>query len=144
MNKLIGLYGTSNTGKSETIRNVFEELCKRFPDFTFYPDFFQEIPESGDICIVIKINGLIIGIESQGDPNSRIFKSLPAFVELNCNIILCATRTRGATVDEVKKYNNEYEIIWICKNKEQDTSKFKVENSIIASDIIDIFIDDLK
>ncbi len=144
MKNIIGLYGSSNKGKSETIRLVYGKLCNMFPDYTFHPDFIQVIPENGDICIVIIINGIIIGIESQGDPNSRIFKSLPIFAKLNCDIILCATRTRGGTVEEVKKLSNDYEINWIEKNGEQDNKKHKINNEKIATEILDLLIDKLK
>jgi hypothetical protein len=55
-----------------------------------------------------------MGIESQGDPNSRIFKSLPFFVNKECDIILCACRNRGETVWEVEKLHKDfdYDIVW--------------------------------
>ena len=144
MKKLIGLYGTSNVGKSQTIRFVYDKLCEKFSDFTFHKDFDQIIPEDGDISIIIIINGKTIGIESQGDPNSRIFISLPIFLKLNCDIILCATRTRGATVDEVEKLNNDYEIKWIRKIGEQDNTKHKNENEKIATEILTFITEQLK
>ena len=144
MKTLIGLFGTSNVGKSQTIRFVYEKLTKKFLDFTFHKDHEQIIPEDGDICIVIIVNGIIIGIESQGDPNSRIFYSLPIFVKLKCDIILCATRTRGATVKEVEKLDKEYEIKWVNKSGEQDETKHKTNNEEIAIDILNIITEKLK
>lgn len=144
MKQLIALYGTSNVGKTQTIRFVFEKLTREFSECIFHKDFDQIIREHGDICIVVIINGKIIGIESQGDPNSRIFISLPIFVNLKCDIILCATRTRGATVAEVEKLNKEYEIKWVRKNEEPNVSKQHSVNDKIANEIVEIIKAKLK
>lgn len=144
MKKLIGLYGTSNVGKSQTIKLVYKKLHEKFQGIIFHEDFEQITHENGDISVIVIINGKIIGIESQGDPNSRIFFSLPIFAKLKCDIILCATRTRGGTVIEVEKLNNEYEIIWIKKNWEQEKAKHEIENEKIATDILKIITEQLK
>ncbi|MFV1951811.1 MAG: hypothetical protein ACC630_07665, partial [Nitrospinota bacterium] len=65
-----------------------------------------------DVRAVVTINGVKIGIESQGDPNSRLFKSLKLFAKLQCHVIVCATRTRGATVKAVESQKSDYEVIW--------------------------------
>jgi hypothetical protein len=133
MKQLIGLYGTSNVGKSQTIRFVYEKLCNE--NFLILEEFEQIIPTEGDICVVIIINGKLIGIESQGDPNSRIFISLPKFVKIKCDIILCATRTRGATVKEVEKLSSDYEIKWVKKEEETNVTKQKSANDNLANEI---------
>jgi len=138
MKNLIGLYGTGNVGKSETIRIVYNKLIEMYPGFILHKDFVQIIPTKGDICAVIIINGKIIGIESQGDPKSRIFKSIPIFVELNCDIILCATRTRGETVHLVEKLKNTHEIKWIHKTGSIDSSKHRANDEKTASEILKI------
>lgn len=144
MKKIIGLYGTSNLGKSQTIKSIYEKLHENFLHIAFHKGFEQIIHENGDISIIIIINGKVIGIESQGDPNSRMFFSLPIFAKLQCDIILCATRTRGGTVVEVKKLNKEYEIIWIKKNKADDKANRKIENEKTATDILKTITEQLK
>lgn len=144
MKKLIGLYGTSNVGKSQTIKSVYQKLCENFQDFKFHKDFEQITHQNGDISIVIIINGKTIGLESQGDPNSRIFFSLPIFAKLKCDIILCATRTRGGTVVEVQKLSKEYEIIWIKKNGAEEKGNHEMENEKTATDIFKIITEQLK
>ena len=73
----------------------------------------SEIPNYlGDILLTIKIGKIKIGIESQGDPNSRMIydntiKKL-ADKELDpelggCQIIVCATRTEGMTAKKLMK-----------------------------------------
>lgn len=146
MKQIFGLYGTSNVGKSETIKNVYRKLTEKYPDFIFQKDFKQIIADKGDICVIIIINGKIIGIEGQGDPNSssRIFISLPIFVKFNCDIILCATRTRGATVDEVEKLKSAYEVKWIKKNPSENDSKHKSDNDKLAIEILNLINDKIK
>jgi hypothetical protein len=143
MKQIFGLYGTSNVGKSETIKNVYRKLTELYPDFIFHKDF-KFIVGKGDICVIIIINGKIIGIESQGDPNSRIFINLPIFVKFNCDIILCATRTRGATVDEVEKLKNTYEVKWIKKNPSGNAIKFKIDNDKLAGEILNLISDKIQ
>ena len=50
-----------------------------------------------DMRVVLTINDVKIGVESQEDPK----ESLDLFVRIGCDVIICATRTRGAAVDAV-------------------------------------------
>lgn len=82
----------------------------------------------------MKVNRNIIGIESQGDPGSRLKVSLDIFVKMDCDIILCVTRTKESTVDFVKELEPEYKINWI---KKQDFSNdYEQKNKELASTII--------
>ena len=93
-------------GKSETIKKVCQILLRDFPSAipSKTPNY------SGDILLTIKLSNIKIGLESQGDPNSRMIyddtlKKL-ADSELipelgGCDIIICATRTGGMTVKKV-------------------------------------------
>ncbi|MGV7106427.1 hypothetical protein [Flavobacterium sp. U410] len=112
MKHIVALYGTSNVGKSMTIKLLYQKLIDNYEKDILLDSVKQMKSFDGDIRVVITINGKVIGIESQGDPNSRIFESLPFFVELKCDIIICATRTRGGTVKIVNQYKNEYNIHW--------------------------------
>ena len=144
MKQIFGLYGRSNVGKSETIKSVYAKLTEKFTNFIFHENFEPIIPDDRDICVIIIVNGKIIGIESQGDPNSRLFSSLPIFVEFNCDIILCATRTRGATVKEVEKMELTHEINWIKKNPSENNTNHKSDNDKIATDISNLISDKIK
>lgn len=115
--------GLAEQGKSASIKLVTEEILKNFKNATYQAyivDIKQktitksELSYKGDITVLIEIDGIKIGVESQGDPQSRIFYSLPFFVQNECDIVLCACRNRGDTVWEVEKLhdNNNYDIIW--------------------------------
>ena len=82
------MYGISNTGKSSTIRMIYNLLISK------YPEAIKEIVNIGktDITVVLTIKGIKIGIESQGDPNIVISKIvLSMFIKIGCSIIVCAS-----------------------------------------------------
>lgn len=84
-----------------------------------YPESFklEEGSFDTDVKASVIINGKLVGIESQGDPNSRQGESMEDFVERNCDFIVIASRMRGETYRNVSEYakGKEYKIIW-CTN----------------------------
>lgn len=113
MNKtIITIWGNADTGKSSTIKNVYALFKEKYKNMSI----LYEVPKSTfDITNIIKINEVKIGIESQGDPNSNLFTSLKLFHDEKCELIICATRTKGNTVNEVMKYERQfgYDVIWL-------------------------------
>lgn len=145
MNKtIIAIYGRSHEGKSETIKKVFENLLRDFPNAKALtiPDY------SGDILTAIQLDKIKIGFESQGDPNSRMINNdtinCLADKELDidlggCDIIICATRTEGMTVKKVDEIANKfgYHTLWISSFFSPRLNK-NVLNNIAAQNIIEI------
>ncbi len=136
MNTIIAIRGVPNTGKTETIIKFYNLLKSKYPTSKIENEIFGL-----DIRVIITINGVKIGIESQGDPKSRLLKSIPLFVRNQCNIIVCATRTRGETVELIKEQEN-YEIIWHKKSRikgvvQQEESSTKMANTIMEK-IVDL------
>lgn len=115
MKNIYALYGRGDIGKTSTIKEVYNLLIKKFGKEIIVETDTNIFSEKGDIRVTVKINGKLMGIESQGDPDSRLKASLDIFVKVNCDIILCATRTKGTTVDSVKELEPEYKIEWIKK-----------------------------
>lgn len=144
MKYLIGLYGKSNIGKTEAIRLVFELIKEKYPDLKYDPDYQPILSNDGDISVIVIVNGIKIGIESQGDPNSRIFVSIPIFINLNCDVILCATRTRGATVQIIEGLKNDFQINWIEKKQVDDSKLQFAENKKSAICIAEKIIEHLN
>lgn len=54
-----------------------------------------------DINMIVEYNGIKIGISSAGDPGLNQKEILTVFIEMHCDIIICACRTRGTTKDEI-------------------------------------------
>lgn len=131
MSHILALYGTSNCGKTSTIKEVFEQLKIK------YPKAAVRIEVSGptDIKVYMDIKSKKIGIESQGDPNSRLEESLKDFVSKKCDVIFCATRTRGMTVDWVNKYTPTHKIDFIAQPVASKTTHL-TSNKKSASNLI--------
>ncbi|WP_028890676.1 hypothetical protein [Tenacibaculum sp. 47A_GOM-205m] len=110
---IISVYGKANQGKSETIKKVCSLLLETYPDAS---PSISNIDYSGDIFLTITIGNVKIGLESQGDPNSRMIhdNTVERLAKDNCDIIVCATRTGGMTVKEVDRVANiyDYHTIW--------------------------------
>lgn len=95
MANIFALRGAGSSGKSSTLIDLLNQITSKYPSA-----IVQNFHESAqDVKVIISpIQGLRIGIESQGDPNSRLEKSLADFRTANCDIVFCACRTRGMTV----------------------------------------------
>jgi hypothetical protein len=98
------LRGKKRTGKSQTIRTAIEMLTAKHPDATVEHDDTTKV----DTRVILALNGWKIGIESQGDPKA----SLDLFVNAGCDVIVCATRTYGPTVNAVKALEG-FDIHWL-------------------------------
>lgn len=129
--KVIALWGIANIGKSATIWKVYNLLVSKYAVKKSEYEIFAK-----DIRVVLTIYGIKIGIESQGDPDSRLEKSLELFIKVGCKIIVCATRTRGNTVNLVKKLEPKYEVIWFQKKAQLNSSEYDVSNKTMAQNII--------
>lgn len=102
--------GKEKTGKSSAIKMVWDELRRRHPSSTFHLE-----KSDGDILACITIGKVKIGIESQGDPGSRIFNTLELLMDskhsklASCDIIVCASRTRGKVKTHISNLSNRYD-----------------------------------
>lgn len=116
--------GVEDAGKSTTIRLLYKMLTGAHPDAEISDIKLGKPPflNKTDIRAVITIGEFRIGVESQGDPwckLKRLDKSLAVFVELECDVIVCATRTSGGTVLGVKCLEDEgYQIVWRDRPRE--------------------------
>ena len=106
MKTALALNGPKKTGKSQTLRTVVELLTQNHPDATIEHDHTTK----ADTRLVLNINGWKIGIES------RLVNSLDLFVNAGCDVIVCATRTSGATVDAVNALQG-FDFHWLEQPK---------------------------
>ena len=129
-------WGTAQQGKSSTIKKVAAKILNFYPSAVTNP---STIDFSADIEVVITIGKIRIGVESQGDPNSRLLKSLENFVKLNCDIIICSTRTSGLTANAVNELYSKhgYDNVWVTNYRSNQKDKDKL-NDISAKHIFDL------
>ena len=130
----IAIYGPANQGKSATIKAVAHQLQLMFPSL-----IKQVINDGVDITYIFEVNNIKIGIESQGDPNSHQAASLRKFVTHKCEIIICASRTTGMTVDAVNDLHNQhgYHIIWSANHRSWEKNQTQL-NEISAKQICEL------
>lgn len=108
MNKLvIANSNIAEQGKSSSIIEVFNQLSKK------YPTNVKILEDDYDIKAIVIVKGVKIGIESQGDPGSRLETSMKYFVSQDCKIIVAACRTKWDTYNTIASLNQHgYDIIW--------------------------------
>ena len=63
-------------------------------------------------------------------------KSLKVFVDIGCKVIICATRTRGQTVEEVHALADEYDVKWLEKSRPADKDERDAANRATAREIL--------
>lgn len=104
---IIRLYGAAQRGKTTTIKRVYRRLIEAHPDQAI---IISNGEGKSDVKAILFINGAKVGIESQGDPNSRQMRSVDEFVSMGCDVILVAGRTRGMTKESIYQYSKWYNI----------------------------------
>ena len=111
MKILLDVFGPANKGKSTAIIDAFCKLSGRDEK-----DFFDVDGnlKSGDITEVLTINGKKVGFVSHGD-NGNNKNILSRLVEKKCDIIVCASRTRGSSLNNVKEIaeHNSFQIVYL-------------------------------
>ena len=110
---IFALQGPSNCGKTDTLIRVRDALVSKYPSATI-----QNLHGgTRDIKVILRgIKGLVVGIESQGDPNSRLQQSLNDFISADCDIIFCACRTKGMTVAWINTLSPPHHIRFISQS----------------------------
>ena len=106
---IIANFGEGDTGKSDSIKRVYEKLCQVIGK---NPGDLDK-----DICETIEINKIKIGIASDGDSIKIIEANLDRLAKAGCRIILTACRNNHDSVVLLNKYKNEYKYrIWRTSN----------------------------
>ncbi len=109
--------GCGGLGKSSAVKSVYYLLKSE----GYEPELeeWQGWEEYGDIKAIFLINGVKVGIESQGDPDSKMEGTIDEFIERGCEIIVTACRTKGSTFTKVRDYLGDklgFDIIWGAHN----------------------------
>ncbi len=133
---IIANWGPSNQGKTDTIKRLAQLILDTYPHAKCTP---AKPSFKADIVLIIMLGKIRIGIESQGDPNSRLPDSLKYFSEEKCDIIVCATRTSGQTVEEVNALNTShgYDTVWVTNHRSPDKDISRI-NQLSANHILDL------
>jgi hypothetical protein len=136
---IIAVYGRQNEGKSDTIKRVCRTILAHYPKAV--P---SEVPTyEGDIFMHIELLGIKIGFSSKGDPPevATSYNEVWKLAETGCQIIICATRTRGATTYKIDDIANreqfDYHTLWMSSYY-APTLNQSVVNQMVAENIIEV------
>lgn len=128
---IFALQGPANSGKTDTLIRVRDLLQAKYPSASLT----SLHNGSGDIKVIFRgINGKTVGIESQGDPNSRLKESLLDFQRAGCDIIFCACRTSGMTVAWIKALSPPYQTQFV--QKVRTTHNHGSTNAAVAASLV--------
>lgn len=122
MKLIIANRGAHDIGKTTAIKNVFANLYAKYaPTTTLYePLNIADLAYNWvDVKATIKIGSTLVGIESQGDPGSRMQQSVADFIAWGCEIILVACRNQGDTINTITNLesNHGYTVLWLQNGK---------------------------
>lgn len=140
---ILALWHSGSKGKTQTLRELAILLLKNYPTFSPIYPITSSISSSDihDFRLVVKINGIIIGIETQGDPNTNLKGRLLDLVNTyNCDIILCTSRTRGETVAAVEHIHNTfgYQTVWTSTYQVENRFQDTLVNQLKAKHLLDL------
>lgn len=111
-------FARSDWGKSITLLNVIDILKTKTKPKT------EELIDEYDKYAVFELDGKVIVVNTQGDPDSYQEEGLKRAVAEKATIIVCASRTKGNTVDVIYEIaKNGYEVIWL--------SNFNADNELL-------------
>ena len=117
MTTFICLYAPANSGKSRSIRRVDEILQ------SYGAKVISTLFDEYDFAREYTFRNKKIGILSLGDPDSAQDDWLAKIVNDDCDIIVCASRTKGATCDIVSsKLKQGDSLYWISPLYEYESS----------------------
>ena len=106
--------GFAHSGKSTSIRYVFELLSSRYHVIEPRNGYNPKVDVKAIIGIPQSDGHIVkVGIESQGDPGSRQMDSINYFINEDCEIILVACRVNGTTKTKVLSLQrSDWQVIW--------------------------------
>lgn len=107
---VIVLQGKGEMGKSTTLRKLIEILEKGNAEKIGKP---EKERRKDDTWAVFDYNDRIIGITTSGDNEDELKPVIEYELPENCDIIVCAARTKGSSVDYINNHFKKDLIIWL-------------------------------
>lgn len=126
----IPLYGRSNSGKTTTLKKVIDKLERKYK----VNDAREKPSAANDKLVIVDIDEVKVGISTGGDKEAVVKDCINKLFNKGCNIIVTATRSKGAPVEVVEKFckTNNYKLDWVKKSstvsKEISLEEFNKRN----------------
>ena len=117
--RIIGLYGHSNCGKSETLNELKELLREAGKSVSAEPHPWSELPET------FEYNGLVVCVAPGGDSREIVESNCRYFKVKGCDVAISATRTKGGSADALKEFADSEgaKVEWMAKSYEYNLSR---------------------
>lgn len=122
---LYALQGVAQRGKTTTLKDLIDILKQHYPN----ANPIVNTAHGDDMTVILKnLKGHTVGIETAGDTKDILDASFKVFAAQNCDIIFCACRTKQGTVVAVNGMNPPYNIHFVKKVVEQNSTLQPVKN----------------
>jgi hypothetical protein len=106
---LFALSGIGDSGKTTTISLVYNHFRQQGARVIYGGDHARRrLKGATEIKgAVLEIDGVLVGFASPGDRPDILLRLLEALIERGCILIVCATHTRGGTVEVVGEFGRQ-------------------------------------
>jgi hypothetical protein len=139
MKTIIAVRNSGGKGKSSTILELANLMMTTFPNHKITYSNKNEKDLTIDFRLVIEINEKKLVFESQGDPGTQLEERLEDIVsKYKPQLIFCTCRTRGETVDAIKKIAAKHTYNEIWTSTYDTTLSNQVVNKIKAVHLYDL------
>ena len=117
--RIVGLYGHSNYGKSETLNELKELLRAAGKSISSEPHPWSELAET------FEYNGLVVCVAPEGYSREIAESNCRYFKMKGCDVAISATRTKGGSADALNEFadSEDVKIEWIAKSYENNLSR---------------------
>lgn len=107
MRKIISLWGHANCGKSTTLNILKDKLRQHGESLAVYE-------HDGEKQELFRYRDTLVCIAPGGDNGWVTFNNIKCFKESGSDIVVSAARTKGASVDDLNVFAEEYglEVRW--------------------------------
>ena len=115
---IFALFGIGDSGKTTTISLVYNHFRQQGAKVIYGGDPTRHRQKGAREIkgAVLEIDGVLVGFASPGDRPDILLPLLEALIERGCIIILCATHTRGGTVEVVREFGRQgWKVEWVAK-----------------------------
>ncbi len=109
--KIVFVQGKSKTGKTTTLHMLIKLFLSKGATIISPP---EKRPKK-DIWVIMSFENLKIGISTSGDFKYIVENAIEYFNKENCDIVFCASRTKGDVIDYVESLKTKYEVYVVGK-----------------------------
>jgi GTPase SAR1 family protein len=126
LQRIIGLFGAANQGKTTTLNYLIHLLSKAQMGLNYSTITIEDcgVEDNYDHTQSFEVNGLKIAVASSGDNGNAVANNIKFFKEQDCDIAVTATRTKGSSVIVLGEFAKEasINIEWVQKSNECNIS----------------------